>query len=114
MTHHGTETDFEYTTLKRLEALGYRPVFGMELERPHEQVVLVDVLSAWLTSRYPELPEAALDQAVHIPIDFAPICIIIEMNVKYSPKTVLFCKRRQPCSSNLRSVISFHSSSLPR
>lgn len=66
MPHHGTETDFELTTLKRLEAQQYRPVFGMDLERPHDQVVLKDVLRDWLAQRYPDLPAAALDEAVHI------------------------------------------------
>ncbi len=62
---HGTETEFELTTLKRLEALGYRPVFGMDLPRPPEQVVLKDVLRTWLAKSYPELPASALDEAVH-------------------------------------------------
>ncbi len=64
--HHGTETEFELTTLQRLEALGYQPVFGMELERPAEQVVLIDVLRSWLAIKYSDLPPAALDEAVHI------------------------------------------------
>jgi type I restriction enzyme, R subunit len=66
MTHHGTETDFELTTIQRLERLGYRPVFGMEIERPHSEVVLKDVLRAQLAVRYPDLPPAALEEAVHI------------------------------------------------
>jgi hypothetical protein len=33
MSLHGTETEFEHTTLKRLEALGYQPVFGMDFQR---------------------------------------------------------------------------------
>lgn len=65
MPQHGTETEFELTTLKRLEVLGYRPVFGMDLQRPHDQVVLKDVLRAWLARRYPDLPETALNEAVH-------------------------------------------------
>jgi type I restriction enzyme R subunit len=65
MTHHGTETEFELTTLKRLEGLGYKPVFGMELQRPQERVVLLDVLRDWFARRYPELPPGALDEAVH-------------------------------------------------
>ena len=40
ITHHGTESDFEYTTIQRLEALGYQHVFGMDIERPQEQVAL--------------------------------------------------------------------------
>jgi type I restriction enzyme R subunit len=64
--HHGTETEFELTTLKRLEALKYKPVLGLELERPFEEVILKDVLRAWLAHRYPEIPAPVLDEAVHI------------------------------------------------
>jgi type I restriction enzyme R subunit len=63
-THRGTETDFERTTIERLEQVGYAYLLGLELERPPEQVVLRDVLRANLASRYPELPGAALDEAV--------------------------------------------------
>ena len=63
---HGSETEFELTTLKRLEALGYRPVFGMDLHRPLDQAALTDVLRSWLARRYPHLPPAALDEAVHV------------------------------------------------
>lgn len=72
MSHHGTETDFELTTLKRLEALGYRPVFGMDSDQPAmaqrllDQVVLRDILRASLVNRYPDLPESTLDEAVRI------------------------------------------------
>ncbi len=66
MPQHGTETEFELTTLKRLEALKYRPVFGMDLQRPHDQVVLKDVLRGWLARRYSDLPDSALNEAVHI------------------------------------------------
>ena len=51
MAHHGTETEFELTTLKRLEGLGYMPVFGMDLPRPQDRVVLLDVLRDWLARR---------------------------------------------------------------
>ena len=64
--HHGTETDFELTTIKRLEALGYQHAFGMDIPRPQDEVVLKDVLRSALASRYPDLPSAALDEAVHI------------------------------------------------
>ncbi len=64
--HRGTETDFELTTIERLEGLGYHHLFGPELERPLERVVLPDILRAWLARRYPDLPQAALDEAVHV------------------------------------------------
>ncbi len=64
--HHGTETDFELTTIHRLEQLGYQPVFGMDIERPRDEVVLKDVLRQSLASRYTDLPPAALDEAIHI------------------------------------------------
>ena len=65
MAHHGTETEFELTTIKRLDALKYQPVFGMEIERPHTQAVLEEVLRQSLAGRYPDLPPAALDEAIH-------------------------------------------------
>lgn len=63
-SHRGTETDFELTTIERLEQQGYRHLLGLDLDRPHDEVVLDDVLRANLTRRYPALPPAALDEAV--------------------------------------------------
>ena len=34
MSHRGTETTFELTTIERLEQLGYQHAFGPEIERP--------------------------------------------------------------------------------
>lgn len=65
-THHGTETDFEYTTIQRLEALKYAHVFGMDIERPQDEVVLKEILRANLAARYDDLPHGALDEAIHI------------------------------------------------
>ena len=62
--HRGTETQFELTTIERLEGQGYVHLFGPELERPHDEVVLRDVLRASLAERYPDLPPASLDEAV--------------------------------------------------
>ncbi len=64
MPHRGTESDFELTTIERLERLGYQHVLGPDLERPHEEVVFKDVLRANLAERYPDLPDKALDEAV--------------------------------------------------
>lgn len=64
MPHRGTETDFELTTVERLEQQGYAHVLGLELERPQDEVVLRDVLRANLAARYPALPTAALEEAV--------------------------------------------------
>jgi type I restriction enzyme, R subunit len=64
MGHRGTETDFELTTIERLERLGYTHVHGEEITRPHEEVVLKDRLRAHLVSAYPELPTASIDEAV--------------------------------------------------
>lgn len=66
MSQHGTETEFENTTLKRLENLGYARRLGTELERPKTQVVLVERLRHNLSQRYPDLPSAALDEAVSL------------------------------------------------
>jgi type I restriction enzyme R subunit len=62
--HRGTETDFELTTIQRLEGQGYVHLPGLELDRPRDEVVLRDVLRANLATRYPALPPAALDEAV--------------------------------------------------
>jgi type I restriction enzyme, R subunit len=64
MAHRGTESDFELTTIERLEQLGYEHVFGLDLERPHEEVVFRDVLRANLANRYADLPAMTLDEAV--------------------------------------------------
>ncbi len=63
-SHRGTETTFELTTIERLEQLGYEHRFGMDIDRPHDEVVLKDVLRANLAKRYADLPEKALDEAV--------------------------------------------------
>jgi type I restriction enzyme, R subunit len=64
MGKRGTETQFELTTIERLELLGYRFLPGEELDRPPDEVVLKDVLKAQLKSRYARLPESAIDEAV--------------------------------------------------
>jgi type I restriction enzyme R subunit len=64
MSHRGTETQFELTTIERLEGQGYIHRFGPDLARPHEEVVLRDVLRTSLAGRYPDLPAASLDEVV--------------------------------------------------
>jgi len=61
---HGSETQFELTTIERLKQLGYQHVFGPEIERAKEEVVLVHVLRDALARRYPDLPAAAINEAV--------------------------------------------------
>ncbi|HIJ80332.1 MAG TPA: type I restriction endonuclease subunit R [Desulfuromonadales bacterium] len=63
-THRGTETTFELTTIERLEQQGYTYQLGLEMDRPHDEVVFRDVLRANLANRYPDLPAPALDEAV--------------------------------------------------
>ncbi|MCX6376823.1 MAG: HsdR family type I site-specific deoxyribonuclease, partial [Armatimonadetes bacterium] len=58
------ETDFELTTIERLEALGYRHVLGPDIERDPRKVVLEDNLRRSLARRYPDLPPEALKTAV--------------------------------------------------
>lgn len=65
-TNRGNETEFELATLERLEAQGFDYLQGDELDRPHEQVALEDRLRAFLKSTYPDLPEAALDEATRV------------------------------------------------
>ena len=64
MAQRGTETEFELTTIERLERLGYDYTHGEELTRPPEEVVLKDRLRAHLVDAYPELPAASIDDAV--------------------------------------------------
>lgn len=64
MSHRGTESDFELTTIERLEQLGYRHVMGADLDRKHEEVVFVDSLSNFLRKRYSDLPKASIEQAL--------------------------------------------------
>lgn len=61
---HGTESEFEWTTILRLKEQQYTHVFGPDIDRPEDEVVLKDVLRAHLTDRYLNLPEKALDEAV--------------------------------------------------
>jgi type I restriction enzyme, R subunit len=62
--HRGAETDFELTVIERLEAVGYTHTPGPELHRDRQEVILVDDLGSFLTERYPELPEAAVEFAI--------------------------------------------------
>jgi type I restriction enzyme R subunit len=63
-SHRGTETDFELTTIERLEQQGYEHLLGLELDRLQDEVVLHDVLRRNLAARYSALPTSALDEAV--------------------------------------------------
>jgi len=62
--HRGVETDFELTTIERLEGLGYEHIIGTEIERSHHEVVFAERLEAFLRRRYPDLPAASVDLAV--------------------------------------------------
>src|SRR2546429_9793041 len=64
MPHRGTETEFELTTIERLEGLEYGYSHGEDLQRPREEVVLKERLRKELARRYPDLPPTSLDQAV--------------------------------------------------
>lgn len=64
MPDRGTETEFELTTIERLEREGYIYIHGEELERPHEEVVLKDRLRSFLAKAYSDLPATAIDEAV--------------------------------------------------
>lgn len=66
MPERGTESTFELTTLQRLDALKYQHVFGMDIERPHDEVVLRDVLRNFLSDRYKDLPPSAIELAVRL------------------------------------------------
>ena len=62
-TNRGNETEFELSTIERLEAQGFTYIQGDELDRSHEEVVLEDRLRAFLASAYPDLPGAAIEEA---------------------------------------------------
>ncbi len=64
MPHRGTETEFELTTIERLERLDYGYSHGEDLLRPREEVVLKETLRNELARRYSGLPASSLDQAV--------------------------------------------------
>src|SRR6056297_249336 len=64
MGDRGTETQFELTTIERLELMEYRHLPADELTRPAEEVVLKDILKAHIKDRYSDLPERAIDEAV--------------------------------------------------
>ena len=62
--HKGVETDFELTTIERLETEGYEHILGAELDRSLEEVVLGDRLREIFEHRYATLPEESIDAAV--------------------------------------------------
>ena len=65
MGKRGTETEFELTTIDRLQLIGYDYCHGEELERTSPtEVVLKDRLRASLTTRYPTLPATAVEEVV--------------------------------------------------
>ena len=66
MPHHGTETEFELTTIERLKQLYGEDAYchGSELDREPSEVVLRDVMRRTLAARYPDLPENSLEEAV--------------------------------------------------
>src|SRR5260370_38074467 len=60
MPHRGTETEFELTTIERLERLDYRYSHGEDLQRPREEVVLKETLPNELARLYPDLPSSSI------------------------------------------------------
>jgi type I restriction enzyme R subunit len=63
--HRGTETDFELTTIDRLDKQGYIWCHGSEVEREDDdEVVLRSRLRRCLALRYSDLPPGSLDEAV--------------------------------------------------
>ena len=65
MPNHGSESQFEETTIDRLLALpGYRYQYGADLQRDWREVVMKDWLRAFLQKKYPRLPAEALEEAI--------------------------------------------------
>ena len=42
MAFHGSESQFELTTIERLRALGYEHIHGSEIDRDHTEIVLTE------------------------------------------------------------------------
>jgi type I restriction enzyme R subunit len=64
MPNRGTETEFELTTIERLERKGFTYVSPDNLERPLTGVVLKDRLQEAIKIINPGLPQEAVDEAV--------------------------------------------------
>lgn len=66
MSHSGTESEFELTTIDRLKQLYGDQAYchGSDLERDASEVVLIDILRRSLSARYADLPEASIEEAV--------------------------------------------------
>src|SRR5438067_2425332 len=63
--HRGTESDFELTTIDRLERQGYTWCHGSEVEREDDgEVVLRSRLRDALVRRHPDLPAGSVDEAI--------------------------------------------------
>ncbi len=63
--HRGTETEFELTTIERLEREGYSWLPGSDVEREDDsEVVLRGRLRAFLVKRYPDLPPPSIEEAI--------------------------------------------------
>ena len=61
-----TESKFELATIHRLQALGYRCLYGGAIERSLHTVILEGLLRDYLHRRYHHLPGAAIDHAVQV------------------------------------------------
>ena len=57
------ESTFELATIERLKQLGYRYLYGGEIDRPLA-AVLEAPLRGQLSRRYRHLPSAAIEQAI--------------------------------------------------
>jgi type I restriction enzyme R subunit len=64
MNHRGAETDFELTTIDRLELLDYNYEPGADVQRDSRDVVLEDRLLNFLREKYSDLPEESLRLAL--------------------------------------------------
>ncbi len=64
MPNQGTESQFEATTIERLEALGYRYEYGGGIARELQEVVITDWVRSFLSFRYPHLNAEAVEAAV--------------------------------------------------
>jgi type I restriction enzyme R subunit len=61
-----TESHFELAAIDRLKSLGYRYLYGDEIDRPLTAVILAAPLREHLQRRYRHLPPAAIEQAIRV------------------------------------------------
>ena len=79
--NHGSESQFEDTTIDRLKLLGYTYQHGGEIDRPLEEVVLKDALRAFLKEKYKDLSDETIDEIISRAA--SPVGVTLELRNKH-------------------------------